>query len=136
MQNHILQLLLQHGFIVEESGKYYYNLKRLFSVIISAVERLIAINHILITSKIKVVCLHNICMCTVYIYYVYIYIQTHACIYLRKICYVYKLNIFLYDIYIHINDIYMQINVKIKKIYAVFVSLYIHNKYTQYTHTL
>ncbi len=113
MQNHILQLLLQHGFIVEESGKYYYNLKRLYSVIISAVERLIAINHILITSKIKVFCLHNICMFTVHIYYVYIHTnkQTHACIYLRKICYVYTLNIFMYDIYIHINDIYMQINV-------------------------
>ncbi len=31
----------------------------------------------------KSFCLHNICMCAVYIYYVYI--NTHACIYFRKI---------------------------------------------------
>ncbi len=44
-------------------------------------------------------CLHNIFVCTVY----YVYINTHThnthtCIYLRKICYVYILNIFIYDI--------------------------------------
>ncbi len=38
----------------------------------SAVKRLIVINHI----QNKSFCLHNICVCTVYIYYVYI-IDTH-----------------------------------------------------------
>ncbi len=70
-----------------------------------------------------------------YLLCIYTYKQMHACIYLRKICYVYKLNIFLYDIYIHINDIYMQINVKIKKIYAVFVCLYIYIINIHSTHT-
>ncbi len=40
---------------------------------IYTVKRLIAINHI----QNKSCCLHNICVCTVYIYYVYI--NTHVC---------------------------------------------------------
>ncbi len=48
----------------------------------------------------KSFCLHNICVCMVYIYYVYI--DTHTCmIYFRKISYVYILNVFIYNI----NDI-------------------------------
>ncbi len=44
-------------------------------------------------------------VCPVYIYYVCI--NTHTCMYLIKICYVYLLNIFMYNInYMHVN-IYM-----------------------------
>ncbi len=43
-------------------------------------------------------------MCVLCIFIIYIYINTHACIYFRKICYVYILNIFIYNInYININ---------------------------------
>ncbi len=84
-------------------------------------------------AKIKA-CLHNICVHTVYVYFVYI--NTHTCIkYLRKICYVSIFYIFIYDIiyeykYIHINTCtYFQ------NISCMCVSLYIHNKYTQYKHT-
>ncbi len=56
-----------------------------------------------------------------YIYYVYKY--THACIYLRKICYVYTLNIFIYDIN-YMNKIYTHVN--IFKIYAVCVVFIIY----------
>ncbi len=85
-------------------------------IYISAVKRLIAINRIQNKS-----CLHNICMCAVYIYYVYIH--THACIYLRKIGYVYILNIFIYNInYMNIN-IDMQIHANIFKIFTIQVHL-------------
>ncbi len=47
-------------------------------IYISAVKQLITINHI----QIKSYCLHNICVCTVYIYYVYI--NTHTCMYIFK----------------------------------------------------
>ncbi len=51
--------------------------------------------------------LHNICVRTVYIYYVYINTHTYACIYLRKICNVYILNIFINNI----NDINIHVHV-------------------------
>ncbi len=68
------------------------------TVTISAVKRLIVINRI----QNKSFCLHNICVCTVYIYYVYI--NTNTCMYIfrEKICYVYILNIFTCNI-IYIN---------------------------------
>ncbi len=44
--------------------------------VISAVKQLIAINHI----QNKSFCLHNICVCAVYIYYVYM--NTHTCMYI------------------------------------------------------
>ncbi len=68
------------------------------TVTISAVKRLIVINRI----QNKGFCLHNICVCTVYIYYVYI--NTNTCMYIfrKKICYVYILNSFTYNI-IYIN---------------------------------
>ncbi len=66
--------------------KYSAAQQRLTLIIISAVKRLIAINRI----QNKSFCLHNM--------YIIFYKNTHACIYLRKICYVYILNIFLYDI--------------------------------------
>ncbi len=47
-----------------------------FYIIISAAKRLITINRI----QTKSFCLHNICMCAVYIYYVYI--NTHTCMYI------------------------------------------------------
>ncbi len=53
------------------------------NIYISAVKRLIVINHI----QNKSFCLHNICMCTVYIYY--LYINTHAYS-------IYFLNIYMY----------------------------------------
>ncbi len=50
-----------------------------FSIInFNAVKRLIAINHI----QNKSFCLHNICVCCVYLLCIYKY--THACIYLKK----------------------------------------------------
>ncbi len=56
-------------------------------------------------------------------------------VYIKKICYVYILNIFIYGIiYMNIN-IYMQIHVNIFKIYAVCVCLYIYiiNIHSTYT---
>ncbi len=47
-------------------------------VYISAVKRLIAINHI----QNKSFCLHNICLYTVYMYYVYI--KTNTCMHIFK----------------------------------------------------
>ncbi len=46
--------------------------------------------------------------------------------YLRKLCYVYILNIFIYNIYILIYNF--------QNIYCICVYLYIHYKYTQYTY--
>ncbi len=67
---------------------------------ISAVKRLIAINHIQNESF----CLHDVCMCIVYIYYVYINTLTCMHIFKKKISYVYILNIFIYNInYMNIN---------------------------------
>ncbi len=60
----------------------------------SAVKRLIVINRI----QNKSFCLHNICVCTVCTFIMYVQIHTHACIYLRKICYICILNIFIYII--------------------------------------
>ncbi len=45
-------------------------------IYITAVKRLIVINHI----HNKSFCLHNICVCTVYIYYVHI--NTRTCMYI------------------------------------------------------
>ncbi len=47
-------------------------------IVSSAVKRLIAINRI----QNKYVCLHNICMCAVFIYYVYI--NTNTCMYILQ----------------------------------------------------
>ncbi len=58
-------------------------------ILINAVKRLIAINHL----QNKSFCLHNIYVCTVYIYYAHINTHTHS-IYLKKYLHVY--------IYIHI----------------------------------
>ncbi len=57
----------------------------------SVVKRLIAINHI----QNKSFCLHNICVCSVYIYYVYI--NTHTCMYIFQ-----KNVFFIYEIYLFI----------------------------------
>ncbi len=69
------------------------------------------------------------CVYTVY----YVYINTHTCMYIFKKMYVYILNIFIYDI----ND--MNVNIYIYKYFqnicCISVYLYIHNKYTQHTHT-
>ncbi len=63
---------------------------------ISAVKRLITINHI----QYKGFCLHNICMCTVlYIYYVYINTHTYS-VYLKNI-YIYTHIYILYYIFIY-----------------------------------
>ncbi len=45
-------------------------------IYISAVKRLIVINHI----QNKLFCLHNISVCTLYIYYVYL--NTNTCMYI------------------------------------------------------
>ncbi len=45
---------------------------------ISAVKRLIAMNRV----QNKSICLHNICVCTVYIYYVFV--NRHTCMYIFK----------------------------------------------------
>ncbi len=61
----------------------------------SAVKRLIAINHI----QNKRFCLHNICMCTVFIYYVYINTHTYS---------IYLENIYMYiHLYIYIIIFYI-----------------------------
>ncbi len=73
-------------------------LKKMYSTVLnidnnnSAVKRLITINHI---QKIKVFVyiIYSMCVCCVYLLCICKY--THACIYLRKICYVYILNIFI-----------------------------------------
>ncbi len=70
---------------------------------ISAVKRLITINHI----QNKSFCLHNICVCTVYIYYVYA--NTHTCnIYFENIykdLHVYISIVIIYIIYTYIKYI-------------------------------
>ncbi len=63
---------------------FYYILIYIY---ISAVKRLIVINRI----QNKSFCLHNIWVCTVHIYYA----NTNTCMNIRKICYVYILNIFI-----------------------------------------
>ncbi len=91
----------------------------------SAVKRLIEINCI----QNKSYCSHNICVSTVYIYYVYINTHTHACIYLRKIYYVYIINIFIYYKlckYIHVNNF---------KTYTVCVCIYVYIINICSTHT-
>ncbi len=71
------------------------------------------------------------CAYNVYVYYVYKQtIQTHACIYLRIICYVYMFNIFIYNIKLE----YKYIHLNILKIFTVCVCIYIHNKCTHYTY--
>ncbi len=86
-------------------------------IIISTVKELIAINHI----QNKSFCLHSICLCNVYIYYVHINTQpSHAFIYLRKIGYVYILNIY--------NENYMNINIctYYSNIYTICVCVFIY----------
>ncbi len=99
-------------------------------VFFSAVKWLIAINHI----QNKSYCLHNICVCAMYIYYVYI--NTHTCMYIFKknILCLYIFNIFIYDIiYLNIN-IYMEIFSK----YMLYVCLYIYiiNIHSTHIHIL
>ncbi len=68
----------------------------------SAVKRLIAINRIQNKRFVYKIYVRVLC-----IFIMFIQIHTHACIYLRKICYIYILNIFIYDInYMNLN-IYM-----------------------------
>ncbi len=73
-------------------------------VFICAVKRLIVINRI--QNKVFV---YIIYVCALCIFIMYIKIHKHAYIYLRKICYVYKLSIFIYNLtymnknYIHVN---------------------------------
>ncbi len=73
------------------------------------------INHI----QNKSFCLHNICVGTVYIYYVYINTHTCMCVYIRKLCCVYILNIFIYNI--KDNDINILTCKYLKKIYCMCV---------------
>ncbi len=66
----------------------------------------------------------------------YVYINTHTCMYAFKKKYdVYILNLFIYNIteykYTQVNACKYFLNV-----YGMCVYLYIHNKYTQYTHIL
>ncbi len=66
-------------------------------------------------------------MCVLCVYYVYINTHTHVSLYLRKICYVYIINIFICKLnYMNIN-ICMQIFSK----YVLYVYVFI---YTQHTH--
>ncbi len=85
-------------------------------IYISAVKQLIVINRI----QNKCFCLHNICVCTVYIYYVFIH--THSCLHLRKICYIYILHIFIYKLYE-----YKYIHVDFK----IYIILYRHDYFFQ-----
>ncbi len=82
-----LKIIIIIIIIIKKKNIYIY-----IYVYISAVKRLITINHI----QKKSFCLHNIYVCIVYIYFVYI--NTHTWIYLRKLCFVYILNIFMYNI--------------------------------------
>ncbi len=65
-----------HGSISHSDFNVYFIL--ILNLKISGVKRLIAINRI---HNIHF-CLHNICVCTVYIYYVYI--NTNTCMYIFK----------------------------------------------------
>ncbi len=56
----------------KSNSKYIYNVTN------SAVKRLIA-------CEIKQICLHNICVYTVYVYYVYIYKYKHMHVYVQYI---------------------------------------------------
>ncbi len=85
---------------------YYLILSYIYSIyiyIICVCCQLIAINRI--QNKVFV---YIIYVYTVYIYYVYI-IQTHACIYLRKKCYVYLLNLFIYNVKIKYKYEYINV---------------------------
>ncbi len=62
----------------------------------------------------KSLCLHNIYVCVLCKCIMSIEIHTHACIYLRKICYIYRLNIFTHNIN------YMNINVYIFSKYILY----------------
>ncbi len=80
------------NFQVEDRGS---KILKICYIYFSAVKWLIAINLI----QNKCFCLHNICVCTVYIYYVYINAHTYS---------IYFENIYMYShvyIYIYINDI-------------------------------
>ncbi len=79
-------------------------------------------------------------MCTVYIYFVYI--NSHICMYIFKeyMLYLCLINIIYTNIYMYIYIyIYIYICVCVCKYFlntCMCVHLYIHNKYTQYTHIL
>ncbi len=66
--------------------------RALYVYMFSAVKLLIMINHI----QNKSFCIHNICVCAVYIYYVYI--NTHTCMYIFKKKYV---------MFIHLKYLYI-----------------------------
>ncbi len=65
----------------------------------------------------------------------YIEIQTHACIYLRKICYVYILNIFIYNIKYNTN-IYCIYLCGYFYILCVYIYIYIYNKHSTHTYIM
>ncbi len=95
-------------------------------IYISAVKRLIAIN------RIQNKFFYIVCVCTVYIYYVYI--NTHTCMFIFK-----KNMLRLYIKYIYtLYQLYKYIHLNTCKYFqnrcCMCVCLYIHNKYTQYTH--
>ncbi len=71
----------------------------------------------------KCFCLHNKCICNVFIYYVYINTHTHT-VYILKIFTCIRIYIIIFYI---ICKYILHINI-------TFFLKYIHNKYTQYTH--
>ncbi len=79
-------------------------------------------------------------VCCVYLLCIYKY--THMHVYISEKCYVYILNIFIYKInYMNIN-IHLNTCKYFQNIYYmcahlfIFIYIYIHNKYTQYTHIM
>ncbi len=66
---------------------------------------------------------------------IFIIIHTHACIYFRKIGYVYILKISIYNIHSMNINIDMQIHVNIIKIYTVCVCIYVYIINKHRTHT-
>ncbi len=79
----------------------------------------------------KSFCVHNMCVyCVFFMYYIYIYIyinkDTHIQYYLENIYMLY-----LYNLYYYKHLIYKR---NLKKIIYTHACVFIHNKYTQYTH--
>ncbi len=127
-----MKQLLNHKKQMINIKAYNYRINVLFAqhlrvnlLNISAGQRFIVINCI----QNKIFCVHNICVCAVYIYYVYI--NTHTCMY------IFNTNIlclYIKHLYIYINDMNKNTCKYFLNIYCICVSLYLHNKYTQHTH--